>query len=59
MTKFRWLILFGPLVLFAGLVLFLLKGLGSDPTELDSALVDDPVPQFRAKDLYDTDITYL
>ncbi len=58
MTKFRWLILFGPLILFAGLVVFLLKGLGSDPTELDSALINEPVPQFKARDLYETEVTY-
>ena len=58
MTKFRWLILFGPLILFAGLVVFLLKGLASDPTELDSALINEPVPQFKARDLYETEVTY-
>lgn len=58
MTKFRWLILFGPLVLFAALVFFLLQGLGSDPTRLDSALINDPVPKFEVSDLYNTQVTY-
>lgn len=58
MTKFRWLVLFGPLLVFAGLVFFLLKGLGSDPTELNSALINQSVPEFDARDLYDTDIVH-
>ncbi len=42
----RWIVLFAPLVLFIALAAFLLKGLGSDPTKLDSALINEPVPAF-------------
>ena len=38
--------LFIPLVVFAVLSLFLLKGLDRDPTELPSALVGEPFPRF-------------
>ena len=38
--------LFIPLVVFAVLSLFLLKGLDRDPTELPSALVGEPFPAF-------------
>ncbi|MDG2018334.1 MAG: DsbE family thiol:disulfide interchange protein [Porticoccaceae bacterium] len=38
--------LFVPLMVFAILSLFLLKGLDRDPTELPSALVGEPFPSF-------------
>jgi cytochrome c biogenesis protein CcmG/thiol:disulfide interchange protein DsbE len=38
--------LFLPLLLFAVLALFLFRGLGLDPRELPSALIDKPLPQF-------------
>ena len=38
--------LFLPLVLFALLALFLFRGLGLDPRELPSALIDRPLPEF-------------
>ncbi|WP_404402029.1 DsbE family thiol:disulfide interchange protein [Idiomarina seosinensis] len=54
----RWWVLFAPLIVFIGLLLFLLKGLSSDPSELESVLIDDPVPQFSAVDLFNDDIHY-
>ncbi|AQA18815.1 thiol:disulfide interchange protein [Halioglobus japonicus] len=38
--------LFLPLILFAVLAAFLLRGLQLDPTELPSALIDQPLPAF-------------
>jgi len=38
--------LFLPLVLFAALALFLLRGLSLDPRALPSALIDQPLPSF-------------
>ncbi len=38
--------LFLPLILFAILALFLLRGLELDPKELPSALIDRPLPEF-------------
>jgi cytochrome c biogenesis protein CcmG/thiol:disulfide interchange protein DsbE len=38
--------LFLPLALFAVLALFLFRGLSLDPTELPSALIDRPLPEF-------------
>lgn len=49
----KWLVLLLPLLAFLLLVGFLLRGLFSDPTELSSALVGKPVPQFSVPDLYD------
>ena len=37
---------------FCLLVVFL-KGLGKDPTHLESVLIDKPVPEFTAQDLFD------
>ena len=45
--------LFVPLVVFAILSLFLLKGLDRDPTELPSALVGEPFPSFTLPSLSD------
>ncbi|MFT6051959.1 MAG: cytochrome c biogenesis protein CcmG/thiol:disulfide interchange protein DsbE [Halioglobus sp.] len=39
--------LFVPLFLFVVLVLFLLRGLDLDPREMPSALIDQPLPEFR------------
>lgn len=49
----KWFVLLLPLLAFLLLVGFLLRGLFSDPTELSSALVGKPVPQFSVPDLYD------
>ena len=38
--------LFLPLILFAILALFLMRGLSLDPKELPSALIDKPFPEF-------------
>ena len=45
--------LYIPLVVFAVLSLFLLKGLDRDPTELPSALVGEPFPAFVLPSLAD------
>lgn len=45
--------LFVPLVVFAVLSLFLLKGLDRDPTELPSALVGEAFPSFTLPSLSD------
>ncbi len=59
MTKsWRLAILLLPLLAFIVLVGFLLRGLFSDPTELSSALVGKPVPQFSVPDLYDPEQSY-
>lgn len=44
-----------PLFLFILLGGFLLKGLFSDPTKLDSALIGKTVPEFELPDLYNAD----
>jgi cytochrome c biogenesis protein CcmG/thiol:disulfide interchange protein DsbE len=49
----RRIALFVPLVVFAILSLFLLKGLDRDPTELPSALVGEPFPTFTLPSLSD------
>lgn len=54
----RWVVLALPLLVFLLLVGFLLRGLFSDPTELSSALVGKPVPQFELPDIYDPDTVY-
>jgi cytochrome c biogenesis protein CcmG/thiol:disulfide interchange protein DsbE len=41
----RWILLI-PLVLFLGMAGFLYKGLYLDPSELPSALIDKPFPEF-------------
>ncbi|MFJ3485878.1 DsbE family thiol:disulfide interchange protein [Pseudomonas sp. NPDC090202] len=41
----RWVLVI-PLVLFLGLAAFLYKGLYMDPSELPSALIDKPFPEF-------------
>ena len=43
--------LFLPLILFVGLALFLFRGLSLDPRELPSALIDQPLPEFRLEQL--------
>ena len=47
------LALFLPLSLFAALTLVLMFGLDKDPTELPSALVDEPFPSFSMPSLQD------
>jgi cytochrome c biogenesis protein CcmG/thiol:disulfide interchange protein DsbE len=48
--------LFAPLILFAVMALFLFRGLGLDPNEMPSALIDQPLPAFRMPDLAETKI---
>ena len=48
--------LFAPLILFAVMALFLFRGLGLDPNEMPSALIDQPQPAFRLPDLAETTI---
>ena len=43
--------LFIPLILFAVLALFLLRGLELDPREMPSALIDRPLPEFTLPSL--------
>ncbi len=50
----RWL-LFIPLVLFIVLGFFLWKGLSIDPTELPSALIGKPFPEFKIASLKQPD----
>ena len=57
-SKRRWWVLFAPLIVFALLLVFLLKGLGSDPTKLESVLIDKSVPEFNAVDLFNNDKVY-
>jgi cytochrome c biogenesis protein CcmG, thiol:disulfide interchange protein DsbE len=40
-----------PLLIFAALVVLLLKGLGQDPKEVSSPLIDKPAPPFTAPQL--------
>ncbi len=40
-----------PLLIFAALVALLLKGLGQDPKEVPSPLIDKPAPPFTAQQL--------
>ena len=47
-----------PLVLFSLLVVFLFKGLFSDPRELDSQVKDKTLPAFSLPDLMQPDVTY-
>ncbi|TRW50272.1 DsbE family thiol:disulfide interchange protein [Aliidiomarina halalkaliphila] len=56
--KVRMLILLTPLAAFLALSVFLFRGLWSDPTHLESALVGRTVPPFELPDLYQPDITH-
>lgn len=49
----RRFILFVPLAIFIGMGAFLWKGLYLDPTELPSALLNKPLPQFELPSVYD------
>jgi cytochrome c biogenesis protein CcmG/thiol:disulfide interchange protein DsbE len=51
----RWL-LFIPLLLFIGLGVFLYRGLSLNPTELPSALINKPFPEFKISDLKQPEI---
>lgn len=53
--KLRTFIFMLPLIGFLGLTGFLFAGLFSDPTELESELVGNPVPAFELPDLYNPD----
>jgi len=48
----RRFILFLPLVVFLGIGIFLYRGLQLDPTELPSALLNKPIPEFSLSSLY-------
>ncbi|MGO4998543.1 DsbE family thiol:disulfide interchange protein [Oceanisphaera sp. W20_SRM_FM3] len=50
--KRRGLVLFVPLALFLMACVFLFKGLFSDPTKLESVLLDKPVPEFALTSLH-------
>lgn len=47
-----------PLVLFIGLVLFLLVGLRRDPHEIPSPFINKPAPAFQLKQLQDPNKTF-
>ncbi len=49
----RMIILLIPLVLFLAGCVFLYKGLFSDPTKLESVLINEPVPEFALPSLQD------
>jgi cytochrome c biogenesis protein CcmG/thiol:disulfide interchange protein DsbE len=49
----RRFFLFIPLVLFIAIGIFLWKGLQLDPSELPSALLNKPFPEFQVSSLYD------
>ncbi|MDV2856476.1 DsbE family thiol:disulfide interchange protein [Oceanimonas sp. CAM02] len=51
----RILILSIPLLMFLGASVFLYKGLFSDPTKLESVLIDQPIPEFTLQDLHNPD----
>src|SRR5499427_4686483 len=50
--------LFIPLVLFVGLVLFLLVGLHRDPHEVPSPLINKPAPAFQLPQLHEPAKTF-
>ncbi|MFO6421897.1 DsbE family thiol:disulfide interchange protein [Motilimonas sp. KMU-193] len=52
-----WVLLL-PLMAFLVAVVFLFKGLYSDPSKLESALIGQPVPTFTLQDLYQQDIQH-
>jgi len=47
-----------PLVLFVGLVAFLMVGLRRDPHEIPSPLINKPAPAFQLKQLHDPNLTF-
>src|SRR5438874_3242363 len=47
-----------PLVLFIGLVAFLAIGLGRDPHEVPSPLIDKPAPTFQLAQLHEPSKTF-
>lgn len=49
----RRILLFLPLVIFLGLGFFLWRGLSIDPTELPSARLKQPFPEFSLPSLYE------
>lgn len=51
--KSKWVLMALPLVLFAGLAIFLGVGLQKDPSLLPSAKVDKPLPAFSLPSLQD------
>ena len=48
--------LFVPLMLFVVLAMFLFRGLGLDPSEMPSALIDRPLPEFNLPRLGETNM---
>lgn len=57
-SLFKNKLAFLPLVIFAVLCVFLLKGLFSDPNERESALINRPMPEFSLPDLYDESLIH-
>lgn len=51
-------LVFLPLIIFSILVVFLLKGLFSDPRERDSAVIDTPFPAFELPDLMQPQVSH-
>jgi cytochrome c biogenesis protein CcmG/thiol:disulfide interchange protein DsbE len=49
--------LFLPAIFFAGMLALLLLGLGRDPNQVPSALVNRPLPEFVKPDLFDDTAT--
>lgn len=47
-----------PLLVFVVLCVFLLKGLFSDPSKRESALLNRSIPEFKLVDLYDNSIIH-
>jgi cytochrome c biogenesis protein CcmG/thiol:disulfide interchange protein DsbE len=52
----RRLILFTPLLIALALGLILYTAIGKDPTRLESARLNDPVPEFSLQDLQDQSV---
>ena len=50
---FRHFLYLLPLLVFLGLSVYFALGLGKDPSELPSALIDKPVPEFELPPLLD------
>lgn len=57
-TKTRLWVFLVPLGIFLAAAVFLFKGLYSDPSKLESALIGQPVPTFTLQDLYQQEIRH-
>ncbi len=51
----KWLSALVPLAIFLVLVVVLWRAIGKDPTELESVLIDQPLPEFELTSLQDPD----